>query len=108
MHRITVCATCESDGGRGFAAAIRERLADGPAAFEVRTADCLSCCASPLAVAFDAPGKATYLFAGIDPEADLGDAAAFAGMYASSPDGWIEDARPAGRMRHRLIGRVPA
>ena len=108
MHRITVCATCEGNGGHAFAAAIRARLADGPAAFEVRTSDCLSCCANPLAVAFDAPGKATYLFAGIDPEADLGDAAAFADMYARSPDGWIEDARPAGRMRHCLVGRVPA
>lgn len=65
-------------------------------------------CAEPLAVAFQAPGKASYLFVGLDPEADLADVLAFARLYRASPDGWIEDARPAGRLRFRLRARIPA
>ncbi len=68
----------------------------------------MSNCARPLSVAFSAPDKATYLFGDVDPLRDLDDTLAFAALFAETPNGWIEDARPAGRLRHCLIGRVPA
>ena len=108
MHRIVVCSTCEGSDGKGFAATLRAALAERGMDFEVQTHDCLSNCARPLSVAFTAPAKATYLFGDIAPETDLADTLAFAGLYADTPDGWIEDARPAGRLRFCLIGRVPA
>lgn len=108
MHRIVVCSTCEGIDGKGFADSLRAALAGRGLPFEVQTHDCLSNCARPLSVAFAAPGKATYLFGDIAPEADLADTVAFARLFADSSDGWIEDARPAGRLRLCLIGRVPA
>ena len=108
MHRIVVCSTCEGVDGPGFAARLRSELAGRDASFEVQSHDCLSNCARPLSPAFTAPGKATYLFGDVDPGIDLNDTLAFAALYAATPDGWIEDARPAGRLRFCLIGRVPA
>jgi len=109
MDRIVICSTCETgDGvrdGSGFAE--RLRMALGAGTF-VQEHPCLSMCAQPLSLAFSAPGKATYLFAGIDPARDLDDTLAFAALYAAQPDGWIEDARGAGRLRFCLVGRVPA
>lgn len=108
MHRIVVCSTCEGGDGKRFAETLRAALADRAMDFEVQAHDCLSICARPLSAAFTAPGKATYLFGDIAPETDLADMLAFAQLYAGAPDGWIEDARPAGRLRFCLIGRVPA
>lgn len=108
MHRIVICSTCAGDGGKGFAAQSRRALAARGLGFAVRDHACLSACARPLALAFAAPGKATYLFGDIDPGRDIDDTLAFAALYAAAPDGWIEDARGAGRLRHCLLGRVPA
>jgi predicted metal-binding protein len=108
MHRIVVCSTCDGTDGKSFAAALRLALTERAMGFEVQDHDCMSNCGRPLNVAFSAPGKATYLFGDIDPARDLADTLAFAVLYAASTDGWIEDARAAGRLRHCLVGRVPA
>ena len=108
MHRIVVCSTCEGLGGKRFAVNLRAALAEKVMPFEVQDHDCMSNCGRALSVAFSAPGKATYLFGDIDPTQDLADTLAFAVLYADSADGWIEDARGAGRLRHCLVGRVPA
>ena len=76
--------------------------------FEVRGQHCLNVCDKPMALAFRKNGKAAYLFAGIDADKDGADVAAFAKLYKDAPDGWIEDARPAGQQRFCLIGRIPA
>lgn len=107
-HQIVVCSTCEGADGKAFAAALRAALAVAGVSYEVRDWNCMANCGRPLSVAYKAPGKATYLFGDIDPARDLADAVAFAHMYTASADGWIEDARGAGRLRHCLIGRVPA
>ncbi|WP_294608647.1 DUF1636 domain-containing protein [uncultured Roseovarius sp.] len=107
-HRIVVCSTCDGMDGKSFAADLRAALCDRSMAFEVQDHDCMSNCGRPLSLAFSAPGKATYLFGDIDPTCDLDDTLAFATLYEGSPDGWIEDARAAGRLRHCLVGRVPA
>ncbi len=108
MHRIVVCSTCDGVDGKGFAARLREEIAREAMNFEVQDHDCMSNCSRPLSVAFSAEGKATYLFGDLDPEKDLQDTLSFARLYADCVDGWIEDARGAGRLRHCLIGRVPA
>ncbi|WP_083225691.1 DUF1636 family protein [Neptunicoccus sediminis] len=114
-HRVIVCATCRNKGEADFAGpelakALRDSFAADPLLqdFTVETHDCLSACAKPNSLSFRADGKAAYLFAGVDPVADRSDIAAFARLYAQSGDGWIEDARPAGRLRFCLIGRIPA
>lgn len=108
MHRITVCSICEGMDGKGFAAELRVALANTDLTYEVRDFECMSNCARPLSVAFSAADKATYLFGDVDTAGDLKEVIAFASLYAKSPDGWVKDARATGRLRHCLIGRVPA
>ena len=110
-HTVFICTTCaELDGdpkGAALIADVSARLAP-LGDFEVRGQECLNACDKPTALAFRAEGKAAYLFAGVDAETDGADVEAFAKLYADAPDGWIEDARPAGKLRFCLIGRIPA
>jgi len=46
--------------------------------------------------------------AGVDPVTDAMDIAATVCTYAASLNGEITDARPCGRLRHCLIGKIPA
>jgi predicted metal-binding protein len=96
--RLVVCATCREGAGR--------RLAGVGA--EVRFVDCLNACGRPVALAVTGEGRATYLFAGVDPEAQAGEVAAFLRLFEAAPAGEVTDARPAGDLRFCLIGRVPA
>ncbi|MCG6904620.1 MAG: DUF1636 domain-containing protein [Rhodobacter sp.] len=100
LDRVIVCGTCA--GGAGFAAALRDAGVDG-----VETVACMNQCDRPVTLAFRAKGKDAYLFAGIDPVADLADALALVRLYAEAPGGTIADARPAGRLRYCLVGRIP-
>jgi len=70
-------------------------------------APCLSVCSDPVTVAAQGVGRATYVFSGLTP-ADVGDVVAFAAAYEAAELGWIEDARPLGRLRMCLVTRVPA
>ena len=108
MHRVVICSTCDGCDGKAFAVQVRVALAKAGLDFEVCDFDCMSNCDRPLSVAFKADDKATYLFGDVAPARDLADMVAFARMYANRDDGWIEDARGAGQLRHCLIGRVPA
>lgn len=101
---MIICAGCGQGRGAGLAERLRERV---PADIEVRLADCLNVCDRPVALALRGPGKDVYLFAGVDPETDLDDALALARLYRDAPGGTIADARPAGRLRFCLLGRVP-
>ncbi|QFT82375.1 hypothetical protein FIU89_17255 [Roseovarius sp. THAF27] len=69
---------------------------------------CMNGCASPVSMAMQGPGRATYFFNGVDPAADAEDIVATLHAYLATPDGWIEDAQPCGRLRFCLVGRVPA
>ena len=102
MDRLIVCRTCA--GGADFAAAIQARV---PAGVRVETVECMNLCETPVALALRGPGKDAYRFAGIDPARDRADALALARLYREAPDGRIADARPAGRLRQCLVGRVP-
>lgn len=109
-HKVFICSTCAESGddpkGAALIADVTARLAPF-GDFEVRAQACLNVCDKPIALAFRAEGKAAYLFAGVDGGTDAADVAAFAKLYADAPDGWVEDARPAGRLRFCLIGRIP-
>ncbi|WP_296424826.1 DUF1636 family protein [Yoonia sp.] len=108
IKRLTICETCAVSGayaqGAALADAMRGLTEDG---WELQMHACLSVCAEPVAVAVQAQGKATYVFAGVT-SADAADLAVFTRLYDAAPDGWIDDARPAGRLRFCLKSRVPA
>ena len=86
-----------------MAEALRAALPD----VAVEEQDCMSVCAEPIALAFRTEGAAAYLFAGVG-AGDLHDIVAFTRLWQDAPRGWIEDARPAGRLRFCLKGRIPA
>jgi predicted metal-binding protein len=102
--RITVCAGCREGAG----AALAERLRAGLPEVEVRLAECLNACGAPLALAVTGDGKASYLFGGVEPDAQAEEVAAFMGLYAVAPAGEVADARACGRLRLCLRGRIPA
>lgn len=79
-----------------------------PTQVAVTLAPCLERCDTPAAMTLQSDGGAGYVFAGIDPKTDADDIAATCRAYLHSPDGWIEDARPCGRLRFCLAARLPA
>ncbi|SPJ23008.1 DUF1636 family protein [Palleronia abyssalis] len=98
---LHLCSTCRTTQNHD---ALRACLPDET---ELRLHPCLNVCSKPTALSLQGNG-ASYLFGGIDPAADAADIAATVRAYMAAPDGVIVDARPCGRLRHCLIGRIPA
>ncbi len=112
--QIIICASCAANGaapeGMDFADELRRLASDDPelSGIEIVTTPCLNVCADPVAMALRGEAKDVYLFSGVSPQADVADTLALLRLYVSAPAGTITDARAAGRLRHCLIGRVPA
>ena len=104
VDRVTICKGCRGAAGERLAA--RLALSLGLIA-EVRLAECLNACGRPLALSVRAEGKAAYLFGGVEADQDA-DILAFAALYREAPLGEVADARACGRLRHCLLGRIPA
>ena len=102
--RITVCASCREGEGEALAGRLREGLPG----VEVRLVECLNACGAPLALAVTGEGKASYLFGGMEPEAQAEEVVAFMALYREAPAGEVADARGIGRLRLCLRGRLPA
>ena len=114
-HRIIVCTLCRDvptgiRSGESLCADLRSRLAacQEPAVahgFTIEGVECMAGCARPLTVAFQAPGKASYLFGSID--ADAGDLVRFARLYASLADGWCNSGQRPPRLAGKTLARIP-
>lgn len=106
--RVIICDTCAAPGtdpkGADFAQALRARVEDG---VRVETTSCMNQCGKPVSLALRETDKDIYLFHSVDPDNDLEDALALITIYAEAEGGIIHDARPAGRLRHCLTGRIP-
>ena len=106
-HRLFICETCLDEAGAtpgpDLAEAVRGKVAED---VEVVLTPCMNICDEPVSLALRAPGKMAYLFAGVK-AGDEADIVALTELYRAAEDGIIEDARPAGRLRFCLKGRVP-
>ena len=102
---VTFCSSCEL-GEAGFAETFRAASTEAGIVAEVRTTECMSGCTRRSTCAFRAPGKTAYLFGELT-QADLPDLLTFARLYAASPDGNLDDARPLGALRMKAIARIP-
>lgn len=101
---LRVCATCAPETVAQCSRIVTEAgLADQVA---VRGQDCLNRCSAPVALALQGAGRVSYVFDGVDLETDASDLAATLRTYLAAPQGWIADARPCGRLRHRLCTRL--
>ena len=74
----------------------------------VQPVDCLNVCDAPTAIALQAPGKASYVFSGIDVSADADDILATCIVHGEAEAGWITNALGCGRLRFCLVARLPA
>ena len=72
----------------------------------LRLTDCMNGCARPATLSFRQEGKTAYLFGDISAD-DVADILEFIRLYNASSDGNLEDARPLGRLRLKLIARIP-
>lgn len=114
---VIVCTTCRPPG------ASRDEPAAGALLFEavqaaqgrgaepqvrVRGMACLSSCSRACSVAFQAPGKHTYLFGDLVPDAETAEhVLACAGLHAAASDGnLLRNERPA-RLRSGILARLP-
>lgn len=116
-HVLFICSICRDENetisrGRSLANTLRVIFANSSNPmindFEIKSHECLSLCEKPNAIAFSADGKASYLFANVDPVKNLEDILEFAKLYVAQDDGWIDDARACGKLRFCLVGRIPA
>ncbi|MGI9352580.1 MAG: DUF1636 family protein [Rhizobiaceae bacterium] len=116
-NKIIICSSCTPEVAsekhsslQEFTALLENALdAAGLAEeFEVGLVECMGACENPVAVAIQGQGRATYLFAGVEPANDSQDIIQTCKSYLATTDGWIEDARSCGRLRELLRSRVPA
>ncbi|MHA7775549.1 DUF1636 family protein [Roseibium sp. M-1] len=113
MNRIVVCRTCrtsEPEGGGDMLEVLKAALQEAGLAgdLSVATVDCMGACEEPVSVAFQGEGRATFLFSGVSFPVDIDDIIATGRVFLDAEDGWIEDARPCGRLRFCLRARIPA
>ncbi len=113
-NRVLICNTCARASDAGPLAldveALRDALQSAGLAeqFVVAEVGCFGGCSDPSGIAFQGQDRASYVFSGTDLASDLNDVLAFCDAYLRAKDGWIEDARPLGRLRHCLRARIPA
>ena len=114
MNLITICSKCEQNNSeipkRAQELALQEALEISGLAqkFSVRWVDCMNVCDEPVTIALQGKTKATYVFAGVFLNTDINDIVATCQAYLAADGGWIDDARPCGRLRHCLKSRIPA
>ena len=109
--RLLLCSTCAGTPDRAAdRSSIETALDQLGLRDQVELIDhpCLSACAKPVSIGLQGVGRASYVFSGVSPETDAADIAATCQIYLNSPKGWIEDARPCGRLRLCLRARLPA
>ena len=113
-HNITVCNRCVDPRlGTPAGATLKTNLVallanDERESLCIEYVGCMAGCGRPTAVAFTAPGKATYLFGDIDPATDAPDLLAFARLYRMLPDGWCNEGQRPRALAGKTLARVPA
>lgn len=103
--KLSLCTECGAISAEDLRAALAKAdLAEGVSLTE---SPCLGPCDRPTALALQTLDHAGYVFAGITLD-DAADIAATCALVLKSDQGWIEDARPCGRLRHLLVARMPS
>jgi len=116
-HAITVCTDCRITGkpcrpGLELLARLNESLAQVSQPlerdFSVSGTVCMAGCTRPCTIAFQASGKATYLFGDILPDQSIEDLMAFADLYAGRSDGLTREVERPRSLSGKTIARIPA
>lgn len=113
-HCITVCTTCRDPEtrerpGADLIETLNAALAEnGLAHVSVEGAACMAGCSRPCTVAYQAEGKASYLFGDIEPARDVAVLVAFARQYAELEDGWCSSLQRPDGLKGKTLARMPA
>lgn len=113
-HRVVVCTTCRNretreQPGTKLATLLEAELSGAEfEGFEVSVVACMAGCDRPCAVAFQADGKASYLFGDIEPGRDSDALVAFARQYAELDDGWCSSIQRPEGLKGKTLSRIPA
>ncbi|WP_249689338.1 DUF1636 domain-containing protein [Stappia sp. WLB 29] len=113
-HCITVCTTCRDPEtrerpGADLIETLNAALAEnGLAHVSVEGAACMAGCSRPCTVAYQAEGKASYLFGDIEPARDVATLVAFARQYAELEDGWCSSLQRPEGLKGKTLARMPA
>lgn len=113
-HRITVCTTCRDpqtreQPGKDLIETLSAALAEGGLAHvSVAGAACMAGCSRPCTVAYQADGKASYLFGDIEPARDVETLVAFARQYGELEDGWCSSLQRPDGLKGKTLARMPA
>ncbi len=80
------------------------------AGFEARIVSTpfLGVCSAPTSLILQSEKRASYIFKDLDLKRDQADIIATCRLYLDSDNGWIEDTRECGRLRHLLHAKIPA
>ena len=114
---ILICRDCrhwDSACRPGLAMVTRLRTAINAAGgapaqlVHVGSTTCMAGCDRPCTVAFQAEGKATYLFGDIDPKADIDALVTFALQYQRSGNGLFRAVERPGKLARTALARIPA
>lgn len=114
MCKLLFCHSCVASTPNAQIESFGARLASAldvgepTRSMEVQAVDCLGACAQPIAIGLQGSGMASYVFSGITGLDEIPDIVRTCQIYLNSPEGWIEDARSCGRLRHLLRARLPA
>ena len=105
-HAILICTKCS---GQAAASQLRTQLADQlPSGFAIRVVDCMAGCDHPPTLAFQAPGKATYLFGEIKGPDNIAAIVEFSHTYQQSDNGWTCASERPTDLYEKTLARIPA
>lgn len=105
QHSILICSKCR---GAPDAQRFRQALeALAPEGMTFRAVECMAGCDTPLTVGFQADGKASYLFGGIETPDDLQALGVFAHQYLASRTGWTTATERPAALFKKTLARLP-
>jgi len=119
ITEVIICTTCRPSGASRdlpaagaelFEAVQTQQLLqdDLGAQVRVRGMACLSSCSRACSVAFQAPGKHTYLFGDLQPDAETArHVLSCAALHAAAPDGNLARNERPERLRSGILARLP-
>ena len=105
---LHVCAGCKPADAHPGGAALRDALrAAPPGGVAIAEHPCLGPCGIPGRIALTAPGRWSWLLAGLAPGPDLADLATFIAAWQASVDGRVAKTDRPDALRPKILGRVP-
>lgn len=108
MTTLTICTTCADGQGQLLLEAVENESLARDLTLPIRGQACMAACKQSCTAALQAPGKHSYLFGGLAPDADSVHALLdVATQHAEPGDGLLAWDRRPERLKRGLVARLP-